>query len=166
MTYIPRTVSKLRTLLVGLALVFVIGCVPAGLTGPTPDVTAAAVEGGEFDRLLNRERADAGMPLLTISPQLQTAAQLHADEMSSQVFFSHDSQDGRTLPDRVTAQGYGYCWVAENIAQGQASEAEVMQSWMASGGHRENNLSRSAVEYGLGRTADNYWVLVLAKPGC
>jgi uncharacterized protein YkwD len=83
--------------------------------------------------------------------------------MSQNRYFSHTSPNGGTLADRVQAAGYPYCFAAENIAQGQQSAAEVMTAWMNSAGHRRNNLSDRATEYGVARAAGDYWVLVLGS---
>jgi len=149
------------------------GCSPT-LTETTATVgastvTVAATRGSSssaFGAMLNRERSRKNLPALAISATLTKVAQGHANDMSTFSYFSHTSRDGRKLGDRARAQGYGYCFVAENIAQGQRSEPEVLAAWMNSPGHRRNNLSTKATEFGLARAANNYWVLVLGKPGC
>ncbi len=130
------------------------------------DVVAQAATGSDVGSLLNARRAENGLPALTPSAQLAAAAQVHAQDMVSNRFFSHTGSDNSSVGQRVRAQGYGYCFVAENIAQGQPTPDAVMQSWMNSSGHRANNLSRLAVEYGSARGAGNTWVLVFGKPGC
>lgn len=62
--------------------------------------------------------------------------------------------------------GYGYCRLAENIAKGQRSLAEVMRSWANSPGHRRNMTLRDVTEAALVRTSDDVWVMVLGLPGC
>lgn len=112
---------------------------------------------------LNAERIQRGLGSLVRSGPLERAALAHANDMSRKGYFSHTSPNGGTLTDRVQAAGYPYCFVAENIAQGQNSSAEVMASWMNSAGHRRNNLSDRATEYGVARANGNYWVLVLGS---
>jgi uncharacterized protein YkwD len=68
--------------------------------------------------------------------------------------------------DRVRRQGYGFCFVAENIAKGQGSLERVLNGWLASPGHRRNILASQAREFGLVRGPGNLWVMVLGKPGC
>ncbi len=65
-----------------------------------------------------------------------------------------------------TAQGYGFCFAAENIAKGQTSLKEVMQSWANSSGHRKNMAHRKVTEFALARANGNIWVMVLGTPGC
>ncbi len=85
--------------------------------------------------------------------------------MSTKGYFSHRSANGDTLGERVRAQAYRYCMVAENIAKGQPNERSAIESWMQSPGHRRNILDSGVTEYGMAGVGD-VWVLVLARPGC
>ena len=109
---------------------------------------------------LNQERQAQGLSALKLNDQLTAAAQAHTDDMIAQSYFSHTSLDGRTPADRVTATGYQWRAVGENIAQGQYSVTEVMDGWMASPGHRENILTPGFTEVGislsLGQNKDWY----------
>jgi len=134
-------------------------------TGPNAPAESAPVPvvAGDVGTRLNLVRSQRGLSQLAPSNALARAAQAHANDMSQNGYFSHTSPNGGTLVDRVQAAGYPYCFVAENIAQGQQSAAEVMTSWMNSAGHRRNNLSDRATEYGVARAGGNYWVLVLGS---
>ena len=87
---------------------------------------------------------------------LTTAAQGHSDEMARTGVMSHDSADGSTPWDRMAAAGYTGGTLAENVAAGQATAQQVMDSWMNSEGHRANILNCSYTDIGDGVT-DNYW---------
>ncbi|WP_299406459.1 CAP domain-containing protein [uncultured Roseobacter sp.] len=115
---------------------------------------------------LNDYRAGQGRAALGYSPALEAAVRAHAQDMARVGFFDHTGSDGSTVSERVTRQGYGWCFVAENIAQGQRSLAEVMQGWANSRGHRRNMLSRQATEFALVEGPARIWVMVLAAPGC
>lgn len=67
------------------------------------------------------------------------------------------------MGDRVSAQGY--CWrgLGENIAYGIPTREAALQGWLASPAHRRNLLMPGFTEYGLAG-ADGYWVMVLARP--
>jgi uncharacterized protein YkwD len=78
--------------------------------------------------------------------------------------FSHTSRSGTTPSDRARAQGYNYCFIAENIARGHPTEEQAFEAWMKSRGHRENMLTRSATQYGIAVAGENYWVLMLGRP--
>ena len=120
----------------------------------------------DIGALLNARRSENGLAPLSPSAQLAAAAQVHARDMARNGFFSHTGSDKSSPGDRVRGQGYGYCFVAENIAQGQTSAEQAMQSWMNSPGHRRNNLSTRSTQYGAARSGGDYWVLVFARPGC
>ncbi|WP_394198455.1 CAP domain-containing protein [Litoreibacter albidus] len=140
--------------------------------GPDEPVTVPfeAVGGAtsqmDVGALLNAARAANGLAPLRASAKLTAAARAHAQDMARTGGFSHVGSDRSRPSDRVRAQGYGYCYVAENIAKGQETPERVMQSWMSSAGHRKNNLSPKAAEYGVARAAGDYWVLVFGRSGC
>ncbi len=81
---------------------------------------------------------------------------------------SHQGDKGSKMIDRIRATGYRACFAAENVAMGQRSDRQVMQSWMESPGHRRNILDRRAVQGAVATAVDGagqtYWVMLLAKP--
>lgn len=115
-------------------------------------------------RALNDLRAKHGKAAVTYSPALERAAQVHADDMARRGFFSHKGSNGSAVSDRVSAQGYKWCFVAENIAKGQRGLDQVMRGWTTSKGHFKNMVHRSAGGFGLARGQGNIWVMVLASP--
>lgn len=142
---------------------FVAACSPQQSTTQAAPSVAPSIGVGDVGARLNAARAQRGLGQLTRSDALWRAALAHADDMSRNGYFSHTSRNGETLVDRAKAVGYSYCFIAENIAQGQRSAADVMNAWMNSPGHRRNNLSDRATEYGIARAAGDYWVLVLGS---
>lgn len=109
--------------------------------------------------IVNDERRAAGLDPYAWNPDLSLAAQLHAEDMNDQGYFSHDSLDGRTFDVRIRDAGYDGSPRGENIARGQRSAEQVMASWMSSDGHRRNILSEGSNEIGVG-FIDNHWVQV------
>ena len=81
-------------------------------------------------------------------------------------FFRTKVSDGSKLGNRVLAQGYRFCWTAENISVGQATLHETFAGWVRSTGHYLNMTAREATELGLAEADGNYRVLVLGQPGC
>jgi uncharacterized protein YkwD len=116
--------------------------------------------------MINDIRAQAGQPALGYSTVLEAAARAHAQDMARKGFFDHRGSDGSDIGARVRRQGYGWCFVAENIAKGQWSLTEVMNDWIASPGHRRNLLDTRAREFALVEAGERIWVMVLAAPGC
>lgn len=127
---------------------------------------APAARAQDVAELLNALRAQERLKPLKVSPRLEAAANRHAMDMAQRGFFSHQGSDGSSVGQRVRAQGYRFCKVAENIAKGQKSLNEVMTTWAESPGHRRNMLLPDIREFGLVRAPGNIWVLVLGRSGC
>ncbi|MCO1659147.1 CAP domain-containing protein [Pseudonocardia humida] len=131
---------------------------PAPGGGPLAEVVAAT----------NVERARHGLPALTVDARLGAAAQDHSDDMVRRAFFSHDNPDGAQVWDRALARGYRYRKVAENIAAGQRSAADVVAGWMDSPGHRANILDRELTQIGVGHALGGgygtTWTQVFGTP--
>ena len=142
-----------------------LAAVVVGILGTAGSASADAGFEGRVLELANQERAAHGLAPLAHSGELQAAARGYAGAMANGGFFAHNGPDGSTPSSRVEAAGYrGWNWVAENIAAGQRSPEQVMQSWMNSPGHRQNLLSPSAREIGIGHVQQggtkygHYWV--------
>lgn len=144
---------------------------PSPATPPPPFPPAS----GDLDRfrseviaLTNAERANHGMGPLSAEPRLTQAAQAHSDDMAARDYFDHASLDGRQPADRVRATGYDYSRVAENIAAGQPTPAEVVEGWMNSPGHRANILTPELTQIGIGIAHGGsyriYWTQVFGTP--
>ena len=142
--------------------------IPLGQPPATRAVSTAPVQStAGFTTRINTFRGDNGAGPLRQSAILTRAAQAHADDMAARNYFSHQSPggpNGSTLMARTRAAGCNLRAVAENIAQGQRSEAEVLTAWANSPGHRRNMLKGNMTDYGFGRAGD-IWVLVLTS-GC
>jgi uncharacterized protein YkwD len=136
---------------------------PTTSEAPPPPSTKAAARvasstTAQVVALVNDERAKAGCGSLTEESHVTKAAQDFSDQMSAENFFSHTSPDGTTFDQRIKNAGYPKPG-AENIAKGQTSAAQVMDSWMKSEGHRANILNCSLKKIGVGvTTAGWYWV--------
>ena len=139
----------------------------AGLAGQAALAEGVTVDFGMTTRdWLNSVRAAEGRASLILSDQLTRAAAAHASDMARTGRFSHAGRDGSTVAERVRRQDYSYCFVAENIARGQATPQEVLDDWMASPGHRRNMLDPRATGVALVRGPGRVWVMVLGRDGC
>ncbi|QFT62519.1 Cysteine-rich secretory protein family protein [Roseivivax halotolerans] len=130
------------------------------LVAATPALADPGVEA------LSAFRVQNGLPAVRHSEKLDAMARAHALDLSRTGRFSHQGSDGSDIGSRARGVGYGYCRLAENIAKGQRSLAEVMRSWANSPGHRRNMTLRDVTEAALVRTSDDVWVMVLGRPGC
>jgi uncharacterized protein YkwD len=93
---------------------------------------------------------------LTWNDILASAALSHSDDMNATGQFSHNSSDGTSFSDRITAAGYIWSTVGENIAWGQTTEQQVFSAWIQSEGHCKNIMNGSFKEMGAAR-AGTYW---------
>ena len=115
-------------------------------------------------QMLNAMRAQQGVAPLSYAPRLEAAARAHAMDMARHGYFSHTGRDGSGVGDRVRAQGYRWCYVAENLAKGQGDLTQVMRGWAQSAPHYRNMMSRNATGFGLFQGPDRNWAMVLAAP--
>lgn len=143
---------------------------PTTTAAPSPAPAAPTGSDGAVQQrileLTNSERAGVGCPALTLNAQLVAAADGHAEDMAANGYFDHVGRNGSTLGSRVTAAGYSWRRVGENIAAGQRTSESVMQSWMNSSGHRANIGECRFAELGVGyalRGSTPYWVQVFAS---
>lgn len=104
----------------------------------------------EVLELVNEERSKYSLPSLTYSKELESVAYAHSKDMSENNYFSHTDLSGKSPFDRLSESNISYRAAAENIAAGQETPEEVMNSWMNSSGHRANILNSSVTEMGVG----------------
>ncbi len=112
---------------------------------------------------VNAQRSANGFAALTWNAKLESAAQLHSQDMSDHGVMSHTGTDGSSPSQRVTAAGYVWQATGENIASGFTSLDAVMTAWMNSPGHRANILGSTYTQMGAARVG-NYWTQVFGKP--
>ena len=116
---------------------------------------------------VNTERRKAGLPSLTWDADLARAARFHAAHMATHRYFDHDTLlpgKGKVLECFQRIGKFSQFACAENIAWGQHNAEDVMRSWLASTGHRENILSKRATAVGIG-CVGGYWVQDFGRAG-
>lgn len=105
----------------------------------------------EVLRLVNIERTNVGVAPLVLDEALCNAANMRAIEMDCTGVFGHKRPN-----DHSCFEVYDICNVewqnacGENIAAGQATPEEVMNSWLGSAGHKANILSPEYTKMRLG----------------
>lgn len=126
---------------------------------PESDRSADAAE-LEVLRLTNDIRAKgatcggtayAPAPPLKWNDRLAHAARNHALDMGKRSYFEHTTPEGVRFSERVTAAGYAWQTVGENIAAGYATPASVVDGWLKSPGHCVNLMNPAFTELGVGR---------------
>jgi uncharacterized protein YkwD len=96
--------------------------------------------------LINQQRGQRKLPLLTEASELDHSAQGWTDSMVLHNLFSH----GTDFWNRISAVGYLWSNVGENIASGFATPREVVTAWMASPDHCTNILNPNYANVGTG----------------
>ncbi len=119
--------------MLGSLVVLTIGLVamnpPQPPVAQTPDLHP--IEARVVERT-NAQRARYGLRPLVVDRHLLRSARRHAAWMTNSQSLAHTTQS-----------------VAENIAMGQQSSAEVINSWMNSSGHRANILDPGHTRIGV-----------------
>lgn len=99
---------------------------------------------------------------LTWSKQLEKAAERHARDMFDNQHFDHIGTDKSDLGDRITAEGYDWSLVGENIAWGHTSVKDAVEGWVLSPEHCKNMMDPTFTDVGAA-VKGTYWVLDLGK---
>jgi len=116
------------------------------------------------------DKSFSPVPPLQSNALLRRAAEAHAQDMVGHNYFAHEGYDGSTPGQRVTASGYRYQIVGENIASGPETAVEAADGWLASPAHCENIMDPRFSESGIAYAANGsgtpriYWVQEFAAP--
>ncbi|MCP8896279.1 CAP domain-containing protein [Shinella daejeonensis] len=145
-----------------LALAAAAGCNTRGPgSGAGRDETAATLA------LVNRLRAEKGLPALSADPAARRAALEQARRMAASGRMEHVIGIGASFPARMKSMGVTLP-AAENIAAGQDSAAKAFDAWYRSPKHLENMLGAHYRGLGVAVVSDPasgnrpYWAMVLA----
>lgn len=151
----------------------------------TMSAAAFSEESSELQRpwdrtlgLVNEARSRHGLQPLEWDPQLNEAAQTHAEGMLEGGYYGHVSPEGEAPMDRYLDAG-GESWraVKENIARCSTCEPpttvdnleRLHDGWMDSPSHRRNILGEGLSRFGFGAAIDErqglYAVQMFAGPG-
>ncbi|MBC8081168.1 MAG: SafA/ExsA family spore coat assembly protein [Gorillibacterium sp.] len=119
-------------------------------------------------QLVNQERAANGLSPLKANWQLSRVARTKSQDMRDRGYFSHTSPTYGSPFDMMRAFRINFSSAGENIAAGQTTAKQVMQSWMNSPGHRKNILSANYTEIGVGYVSGGsqryYWTQMFIRP--
>jgi uncharacterized protein YkwD len=147
----------------------------AAIGGPTAVSATTVTDQAEADliRLLNRDRAEAGLVPLQRYSRLMAIAGARSYDMATKHYFSHRQPDGRTAFDMIDATGITWYLAAEDIAwnnYGDLRGSAIMANnqWMASSAHRAAIMSSSYNYVGVGVSIDKsnghkLWTAIFLK---
>ncbi|HYK71739.1 MAG TPA: SafA/ExsA family spore coat assembly protein [Pseudoneobacillus sp.] len=112
-------------------------------------------------QLTNQERAKNGLKPLAANWELSRVARYKSNDMRDKNYFSHTSPTYGSPFTMMKNFGITYRSAGENIAAGQRTPQEVVNSWMNSPGHRANilsaNFNQIGVGYSSGGSYGTYW---------
>lgn len=133
-----------------------------------PNIDSVKALEAEVCRLVNVERSKRGLQQLKQHWELSRCARYKSQDMINKNYFAHESPTYGSPFKMMESFGIRFSAAAENIAYGQKTPQEVMNSWMNSSGHRSNILSPSYLEIGVGAAKDSngniYWTQMFIKP--
>lgn len=100
-------------------------------------------------KLLNQDRISAGLPPLTVDPELSRIARIKSEDMRDRNYFAHESPTFGKARQMLTHFGYRFTGCGENIAH-HATVQKAQAAFMTSEGHRRNILSPVWGKVGIG----------------
>ncbi len=145
----PRsTRSPLRILGLTLAVVLVLAMLLGfAFTARAQAAVSYSDQELAFINLLNNYRSTNGLQPLLLSDMITEACDRHNSDMAKYSFFNHYSLASDWFAynaspwDRMAMSGYAFnTSMAENIAAGQTTAAQVFDAWKNSAGHNTNML--------------------------
>lgn len=141
------------------------GCSTTGVLSPTAgtgsDQTPASLA------LVNKLRADRGLPALVIDKAAQQAAMDQASRMASAGKMEHNIGFGANFAKRMKGMEVALP-AAENIAAGQDNATDAFDAWYRSPKHLENMLGTRFRGLGVAVVSNPatgnrpYWAMVLS----
>jgi len=122
---------------------------------PAAHTTIAHASRADLQRavvcLIDEQRHSRGLPGLRENARLNRSAQGWTNVMVTHRDFSH----GADFAARISAVGFNWSNVGENIATGYSTPSAVVKAWMASKGHCQNILNPVYRYVGTGVSNDS-----------
>ncbi|MDO8537045.1 MAG: CAP domain-containing protein [bacterium] len=97
----------------------------------------------------NESRVASALGPLAISPVLEAAARLKAQDMAQKSYFAHTSPEGVTPWHWFEEAGYNFNYAGENLAINFLDSSDVTKAWLNSPTHRANILNGRFTEIGI-----------------
>ena len=101
---------------------------------------------------------------LHVEVNASEVAFMHSKDMAENNYFSHYSQNGDGLKERLEAEEVYYIEAGENIAAQYSDAPAAMEGWLNSESHREALLKEEYTHLGVGVYRQYYTQNFLAKP--
>jgi len=139
--------SKTLLCVIVLVSIFKIGLSALYINFPQ-NVFFADITKSSLEIMVNKTRQALGINKLAQNPQLEQAAQLKAQNMIQDQYFSHTSPSGVSPWHWFLKSGYSYKYAGENLAVGFYDSKEVFDAWLNSPTHKENIINPNYTEVG------------------
>ncbi len=97
------------------------------------------------------------------SERLEDVAKVHSNDMSENMFLSHQGSDGSNPGDRLKNLGYKFSFYGENLAVGITNEERVVSAWLQSDSHCRTIMGSIYKEMGVA-TSGPFWSQIFASP--
>lgn len=108
------------------------------------------LSGPDIERIVNAVRKNNGLPLLNHDDDLTKSSDYKLANMIKEEYFGHKAPSGKMPWGFITAAGYKYDYVGENLATGNfANENEVVQAWLDSPAHKAILLDKKFCDIGV-----------------
>tara|TARA_B100000745_G_C20151817_1_gene394898 strand:+ start:2160 stop:3188 length:1029 start_codon:yes stop_codon:yes gene_type:complete len=146
--YILRTTAVLG-MFVLVVLSFVIVNIQT-LLWTSSDWMLSSILPGVIVEATNTERSSVSIGIVTSNSTLSRAAQLKAEHMAKNGYFSHYSPDGISPWHWFQTVGYDFAYAGENLAVHFNDSSDVVRAWMNSPTHRANIMNDNFTEMGVG----------------
>jgi len=117
---------------------------------PSSDFLVSVLNEENIVGLTNAARKSSRLVALAISPKLEKAAQEKAKDILDEQYFAHTSPQGKTPWNFLDSADYQYIYAGENLGIHFTTSEAITEGWLASKGHRENILSDTYTEIGVG----------------
>lgn len=135
---------------------------------PKPDPEPAEGSGDVYEaiRLINAQRASAGLPALEADSTMMGMAATRAAELPAK--YEHTRPDGREWHTVFDDYGVVVYNCAENIYASPKTAEAAVSGWMDSPGHKANILREGVTKIGLGYYYDSsakwkhFWVMLVS----
>ncbi len=120
---------------------------------------------------VNEVRRNFALKPFASDPNLQKAAQTHADLMARTGKYGHEIGAGTQFPKRLAAAGFDGS-AGENLGVGYRSVEDAIEGWLDSPEHRKillrRNFDRAGFAYSFNRSGRNprythFWVLLAGR---
>ncbi|MDJ0933296.1 CAP domain-containing protein [Breoghania sp.] len=153
----------MRPLLSVFALVFLLAGCAGGLTdfGDKAELTRVPVNDQATLAAINGYRAQHRLPPLTLSAEVEVAAQDMADYIARCDKRKSPLHSKNGLFKRLTEHGIRHDAAAENLGYGYQSFDATFKGWQGSPGHDKKLLNSYVTEMGIARTTrpDGMWTI-------